>query len=104
MPEVEQVSILNACHSSLCGGHYASKITAFKVLQAGFFCPTLFSDGHTYCLACLKCQAYVDLRKKDAMPLCPIIEVEIFELWGIDFTCQVGQKQFQQELMTIKWW
>ena len=23
VPEVEQVSILNACHSSLCGGHYA---------------------------------------------------------------------------------
>ena len=25
VPEEEQVSILNSCHSSLCGGHYAEK-------------------------------------------------------------------------------
>ena len=85
VPEEEQVSILNSCHSSLCGRHYAQKITAFKVLHAGFYWPTLFSDAHTYCAACLKCQASIDLRKRDAMPLCPMIEVEIFDLWGIDF-------------------
>ena len=32
-----------------------------------------------------KCQASVNLRKNDRMPLQPIIEVEIFDLWGIDF-------------------
>ena len=36
IPEEEQVKILNACHSSLCGGHYASRITSFKILNAGF--------------------------------------------------------------------
>ena len=52
------------------------------------------------------------------MPLRPVIEFKIFDLWGIDFmgpfpnsngfelqliTCHYGHKQFQQELMTIKW-
>ena len=54
-------------------------------MKLNFFWPTLFSDAHTYCSTCLKCQASVDLRKKDAMPLCPVIEVKIFDLWGIDF-------------------
>ena len=36
VPEEEQVKILNACHSSPCGGHYASRITSFKILNAGF--------------------------------------------------------------------
>ena len=85
VPEEEHVRILNACHSSPCGGHYASKITAFKILNASFFWPTLFVDANSYCSSCLKCQASIDLRKKDAMPLRPIIEVEIFYLWGINF-------------------
>ena len=85
VPEEEQVKVLNACHSSPCGGHYASRITAFKILNAGFFWPTLFADANSYCSSCLKCQASIDLRKKDAMPLHPIIEVEIFDLWGVDF-------------------
>ena len=37
IPKEEHVKILNACHSSPCGGHYASKILSFKILNAGFF-------------------------------------------------------------------
>jgi len=85
VPEGEQWNILNACHSSLCGGHYAAKITAYKVLQCGFFWPTLFSDAHKYCSSCLKCQAAVNIKKSTSMPLQPVIEVEIFDLWGVDF-------------------
>ena len=85
VPEEEQWKILDFCHSSFCGGHYASKITGYKVLQSGFFWPNLFKDAYKFCSNCLKCQASVNLRKNDRMPLQPIIEVEIFYLWGIDF-------------------
>ena len=85
VPEEEQWKILDFCHSSFCGGHYASKITGYKVLQSGFFWPNLFKDAYKFCSNCLKCQASVNLRKNDRMPLQPIIEVEIFDLWGIDF-------------------
>ena len=37
VPEEEHVKILNACHSSPCGGYYASKITTFKILMLVFF-------------------------------------------------------------------
>ena len=60
------------------------KTTTVKVLNARFFWPTLFADANNYCTSCLKCQSYIDLRKKDVMPLRPIIEVEIFDLWGIN--------------------
>ena len=45
----------------------------------------LFNDAYKFCSNSLKCQASVNLRKNDRMPLQPIIEVEIFDLWGIDF-------------------
>ena len=37
IPKEKQLEILKVCHSSSYGGHYSSKITAFKVLQSGFY-------------------------------------------------------------------
>ena len=34
---------------------------------------------------CLQCQAAINISKRDEMPMRPILEVEIFDLWGIDF-------------------
>ena len=73
------------CHSSLCGGHFASRRTGAKVLQSGFYWPTLFKDAIKYCKECLKCQSALNISKRDEMPLQTILEVEIFDLWGIDF-------------------
>ena len=73
------------CHSSLYGGHFASRKTGAKVLQSGFYWPTLFKDAIKYCKECLKCQSALNISKKDEMPLQTILEVEIFDLWGIDF-------------------
>ena len=47
VPKGEQQGILNHCHDSACGGHFASQKTAMKVLQAGFYWPSLFKDAYT---------------------------------------------------------
>ena len=73
------------CHLSLCGGHFASRTTEAKVLQSGFYWPTLFKDAIKYCKECLKNQSTLNISKRDEMPLQTILEVEIFYVWGIDF-------------------
>ena len=73
------------CHSSLCGGHFASKKTRVKVLQSGFYWPTLFKDAIKYCKECQKFQSALNISNQDEMPLQTILEVEIFYVWGIDF-------------------
>ena len=50
VPEEEQLEVLKACHLASYGGHYSSKITAFKVLQSGFYWPNLFKDAHDFYL------------------------------------------------------
>ena len=40
--------ILLACHDGPCGGHFATKRTTFKVLQAGYYWPTLHQDVKRY--------------------------------------------------------
>ncbi|RVW36215.1 Gag-Pol polyprotein [Vitis vinifera] len=46
VPEQEQSGILSHCHDSACGGHFASQKTAMKVIQSGFWWPSLFKDAH----------------------------------------------------------
>ena len=85
VPEQEQQGILSHCHESACGGHFASQKTAMKVLQSGFCWPSLFKDALTMCRSCDKCQRLGKLTRKNMMPLNPILIVDIFYIWGIDF-------------------
>ena len=56
VPEDEMNSILNHCHTLPCGGHFGGQRTAAKVLQSGFYWPTLFKDAHQFVSTCDKCQ------------------------------------------------
>ena len=85
VPEDEMHSILNHCHTLPCGGHFGGQRTAAKVLQSGFYWPTLFKDAHQFVSTCDKCQRMGNISKKDEPPMHPILEVELFDLWGIDF-------------------
>ncbi|KAM1818347.1 hypothetical protein ACFX11_000152 [Malus domestica] len=78
-------SILNFCHTYACGGHFGTQRTARKVLECGFYWPTIFKDARTFCMACDRCQRTGSIGPKDQMPLSPIFNVEIFDVWGIDF-------------------
>ena len=44
VPNVDQIGILTFCHSEACGGHFSARKTTDKILQAGFYWPTLFKD------------------------------------------------------------
>ena len=85
VPEDEMTSILNHCHTLPCGGHFGCQRTAAKVLQSGFYLPTLFKDAHQFVSTCDKCQRMGNISRKDEPPMHPILEVELFDLWGIDF-------------------
>ena len=40
----EQNDVINFCHSKACGGHFSFKKISAKILQCGFYWPTLFKD------------------------------------------------------------
>ena len=42
--ESEQGEILEECHASSYGGHFIGEKTAHKILQSGFYWPTIFKD------------------------------------------------------------
>ncbi|RVW75128.1 Pol polyprotein [Vitis vinifera] len=56
-----------------------------RVLQSGFCWPSLFKDAHTMCKSCDRCQRLGKLTCRNMMPLNPILIVDLFCVWGINF-------------------
>lgn len=53
--EDEVYDILKACHDGQCGGHFADRRTAHKVLRTGYYWPTIFNDAKKIVQACDSC-------------------------------------------------
>ena len=85
IPQDEIQDVLKHCHSLDVGGHFRVSKIVSKVLQSNFWWPTLFKDAREYVLTCDRCQRMGKISKKQEMPLKGILEIEIFDVWGIDF-------------------
>ncbi|KAL0413422.1 UNVERIFIED_CONTAM: putative mitochondrial protein [Sesamum radiatum] len=85
VPEEEMQSILGFCHDREVGGHHGGAKTAAKVLQCGFYWPSLFKDAHKYVSSCDQCQRTGNISHRNEMPLSNVLVCEIFDVWGIDF-------------------
>ena len=85
VPESEQGKILNDYHASPYGGNFSGERTAHKILQSGFYWPTLFRDCAEWVKLCDRCQKIGNISSRNEMPLKGIMVVLIFDVWGIDF-------------------
>jgi transposase InsO family protein len=81
----EAKKLLEELHSGYCGGHFAARTTAHKILRAGYYWPTLFSDTHQHVRSCQPCQYFSGKPKLPAQPLKPVVIEAPFQQWGLDF-------------------
>ena len=47
--------------------------------------PLFFKDCFDFCKTCARCQQLGGITKRNMMPLTPILIIEIFDCWGLDF-------------------
>lgn len=69
VPEVEAPNIITHCHSTPYGGHASTSKTCAKILQAGLYWPTLWSDVHAFIIKCVWFQRTGNISRHDEMPL-----------------------------------
>ena len=81
----EILGVLMHCHSLEYEGYESSTKIAANVLQSGFFWPSLFKDARKFVLKCDRCQRIGNIGHRNDMPLINIIEIELFDVWGVDF-------------------
>ena len=85
VPEADISGILHHFHGSSYAGHFATFKIVSKILQADFWWPTMFRDAHAYISRCDACQRLGNISKRSEMPQNYILEVEVFDCWGVDF-------------------
>jgi hypothetical protein len=56
-----------------------------KVLQSGFYWPTLFKDATKFVLSCDECQRVGNISRCNEMPMSYSFVIEPFDCWGFDF-------------------
>nr|GEW70934.1 reverse transcriptase domain-containing protein [Tanacetum cinerariifolium] len=67
--EPETQTILDQCHHGPTDGHYGPNRTAKKVLDSGFYWPTIIKEAHTLVCLCETFQKKGNISKRDEMPL-----------------------------------
>ncbi|GKD28821.1 reverse transcriptase domain-containing protein, partial [Tanacetum coccineum] len=65
----ETRTILDQCHHGPIGGHYGPNTTAKKVLDSGFYWPTIIKEAHTQVRLCEACQKTGNISKHDEIPV-----------------------------------
>ncbi|RDY06734.1 putative mitochondrial protein, partial [Mucuna pruriens] len=86
IPDAKFLSILHFCLSTPGDGYYGSTRTSRKVLNCGFYWPTIYRDAYKFVSAYKQCQrARMAISRRNEMPQQPILSYEIFYVWGIDF-------------------
>ncbi|XP_021747344.1 uncharacterized protein LOC110713187 [Chenopodium quinoa] len=57
-----------------------------KINESGFYWHTMFKDANSFVKACDFCQKSGNISRQHKMPQTSILEVEIFDVWGVNYT------------------
>eukprot|EP00253_Pinus_taeda_P009868 PITA_09868 len=93
--------ILKVAHDGPYGGHFADKRIGHKVLQMGYYWPSIFHDAQDYVRRCDSCQRMGQPRKADEMPLQPQIVLKLFEKWAIDLVGPFNPPSYQKDYILV---
>lgn len=77
--------VMRSLHEEYTGGHFASANTARKILDAGYWWPTIHKDVHQFVRSCDACQRTGKPLHSRHHQLTSILPLAPFEKWGIDF-------------------
>jgi hypothetical protein len=93
--------VLEACHDEPCRGHFVDRRTRHKVLQMGYYRPSIFKDAKKYVQACDSCKRVGQPGQADEIFLQPQVVMEPFERWALDFIGPFNPKSNQKAYIIV---
>jgi hypothetical protein len=93
--------IFKACHDGPCGGHFSDKRTTYKILQFGYYWPTIFKDEKKYVASYDDCQRMGKPTAVDEMPLQDQVVIEPFEKWALDFVGPINPMSRRKKYILV---
>ena len=95
IPDHEQMNVMREAHQGIAGGHLAAHTTKMKILQVDLWWPTMNKDTHFFTKQCDLCQRMGQPTDMDRMPIFPIMPMQPFTKWGLDFIGPIKPKAMQ---------
>jgi len=76
--------IIREVHEGICGYHSGSRTMTTRILQVGYFCPTMEVDWHDFVKRCIPCQKHDNLTHVRQEELHHIYSLWPFAKRGMD--------------------
>ena len=64
--------VMKEVHKGICGNHSGSKSLVHKLVQAGYYWPTMQKDAEAYVKTCDKCQRFSNIIRQPTEELTPM--------------------------------
>ena len=71
-------------HEGICGNHSGSRSLVHKLVQAGYYWPTIKVDVEAYVKAYDECQRFSNIIRQPTEELTPMTALWPFAQWGLD--------------------
>ena len=103
--EEEAKYILEEIHEGVCGDHAGPRSLVSKVIQTGYFWPTMQADVVELIKRCDKCQRFENVQRLSTEKLTTITSPWPFSQWGIDIVgpLPIGKGQVKFLLVAINY-
>ncbi|XP_057719871.1 uncharacterized protein LOC130934302 [Arachis stenosperma] len=76
--------VLREVHEGCCGHHIGGKALARKLIQAGYYWPSMMEDSKEFVRKCAKCQENANLHRALASELSLLTTSRPFPQWGVN--------------------
>ena len=95
--------VIREVHEGICGNHSGAQSLVHKLIQAGYYWPTMLKDAQAYVKACDKCQKFSNFIRQPSEELTPIMAPRLFAQCGLDIIGPflIGVKQLKFLVVSI---
>ena len=76
--------VMREVHEGICENHSEARFLVHKLIQAGYYWPTMLRDAQSYVKACDKCQRFSNLIRQPLEELSLMTAPWPFAQWGLD--------------------
>ena len=76
--------VMREVHEGICGNHSGLRSLVHKLVQAGYYWPTMQKDAEAYVKICDKCQRFNNIIRQPTEELTLMTAPWPFTQWGLD--------------------